>query len=161
MKKQATWYQLHKINRSLTTVKDPKIRNRLLMVKTYYQTGSLRKTADQCGISHGTVKHWHDRYQAGGVRSLTSIKQTGRPTAVPLQKLRAMKQHVLRESKHQGWSVKQMREYIYEESGKRYTYVHTQRIAASWGLSMITPRPQYAHQASQAEQAAFLKGEHG
>ena len=65
-----------------------------------------------------------------------------------------------RESAKAGWSVKQFREYVYEETNKRYSYTHSQRIAASWGLSLITPRPQYAHQASEAEQAAFLKGEH-
>lgn len=149
------------INRALQHATDPAVRERLLMLKTYYRIGNLRDAARECRCSHGKVKYWKDRFESDGVRSLLTRIRPGRPTDVPKEKLTEIKRAVVRKSRKEGWSVKQLRAYVREESGRLYSLTHTVRIAASWGLAMITPRPRYVRQAPAAEQNAFFKGEHG
>lgn len=149
------------INRALKRTKDPAVRERLFMLKAYYRIGNLRDAADESGCSHGKVKYWKDRFESDGVRGLLTRIPPGRPTDVPKEKLKEIKHSVIRQSAKEGWSVAHLRAYIGTEGGKLYSLTHTVRIATSWGLAMITPRPRYAHQAPLTEQSAFLKGEHG
>lgn len=74
-----TIYQLSKVNKSLKTVKDPKIQERLLIVKSYYQQGNFRDAGKYHGCSYVKVKFWKDRYEQTGLKGLKAIKQTGRP----------------------------------------------------------------------------------
>jgi len=157
----STTRPLSKINRALRRATDSAVRERLLMLKTYYRIGNLRDAADESGCSHGKIKYWKDRYEDDGVRGLRTRIPPGRPTDVAPEKLQEIKRSVIRKSAKEGWSVTHLREYIREESGRLYSIQHSVRIAAAWGLAMITPRPRYAHQAPAVEQNAFLKGKYG
>jgi transposase len=154
-----TNYQLSKIAKSLKTVKDPIIRERLLMVKHAYESDSLRTAAEHVGKSHVTVKYWKDRYEQHGLKGLKPIPKSGRPRKLdPEQEIR-LKRVVTRKGNKNGWQVKELREYIKEQADVTYTLRHTTRIMQQWGLSHITPRAQYAHTDIAANQA-FLKGKH-
>lgn len=153
-------YQLSNLNRALGKTKDSDIRERLMLLKQYYQAGSLRDTAQENQCSHGKIKYWKDRYETKGWRGLATQQKSGRPSDVGRQKLETIRQAVEQKCKKEQWAVEQVREFIKKKSGKQYTIRHTTRIIQSWGLSMITPRPQYAHAAPKAKQRAFLKGEH-
>lgn len=155
-----TTHQLSKVSKSLKTVKDNAVRERLLMLKYYYQYGSVWKAGKQCGCSHAKVKYWKDRYEQSGLRGLYTIKQSGRPPSVSPTKMNTIRRAVEEKCKKESWSVGQVREYIKKRGGKQYTVRHTSRIIHSWGLAMITPRPQYAHAASKTKQRAFLKEEY-
>jgi len=155
-----TVHQLSKINRSLERVKDAETRERLMLLKRYYQSRSLRDTAQEYRCSHGKVKYWKDRYETEGVRGLLTQEKSGRPPDVDHRKLETIRQAVKQKCRKEQWVVEQVREFIKKKSGKQYTLRHTIRIIQSWGFSMITPRPQYAHAASKAQQRAFLKEEH-
>jgi transposase len=154
-------YQLSKINRALTTIKSLEIKERLMLLKFYYRSGSLREVAREYRCSHGKVKYWKDRYESEGLKGLSTQDKSGRPLSVSPAKMIKIKKAVENKCKKESWSVDQVREYIKKKGGKQYTVRHTSRIIHSWGLAMIKPRPQYAHAASRSEQRAFLKEEHG
>lgn len=153
-------YQLSKINRALGKAKDAEVRERLMLLKQYYRTGSLRDTAHENRCSHGKVKYWKDRYEMEGLRGLLTQEKSGRPPDVAPRKLEKIKRLVEQTCRKEQWAVEQVREFIKKKSGKQYTIRHTTRIIQSWGLSMITPRQQYAHAASKTKQRDFLKDEH-
>ena len=154
-------YQLYKINKSLKRIKDSKIRERLLMLKTYYGGASLRVAGDHYVCSYGTIKHWKDRYEAHGLRGVRPRQRSGAPRKLNQEKaLEIQREIVQKTAREGGWQAKQIREYIQEKAGVTYSIRHTVRIAQEWGLSHITPRPQYVY-AKEADKKAFLKEKRG
>jgi transposase len=152
--------QLSKINTSLGRIKEPEIRERLMLLKHYYKSKSLRETAQEYKCSHGKIKYWKDRYEKEGLKGLYTQDRSGRPPSVDPKKLEKIKNSVEEKCKEDSWDIERVREYIEEKSGIRYTVRHTSRIVHSWGLAMIKPRPQYIHTASKIKQKAFLKEQH-
>lgn len=152
-------YQLAKINRSLATVKDPEVRERLLLLKMYYQGSTLRATADHHRCSHRKVRYWKIRYETAGVLGLATQPKSGAPPKLDPDAATVIQREVVAKSTREGgWEVKRIRAYIKERSGVTYSVRHTTRIAQDWGLALITPRPQYIY-AKTAEKKAFLKGQ--
>lgn len=152
-------YQLAKISKSLKKVKNSEIRERLLLLKHYYQSISLREAAEHHQCSHGKVKYWKDRYEEQGLRGLQTQDKSGRPRKLNKEQATAIKRVVARQSNQQGWQTKQIKEYIEKKTGVTYSERHTIRIAQSWGLSQKKPRPQYSY-AKEQEKQTFLKGKH-
>lgn len=150
-------YQLAKVNRSLATAKDPAVRERLLLLKMYYQGSSLRATADHHRCSHRKVRYWKVRYETAGVLGLATRPKSGAPPKLDPDAATVIQREVVAKSTREGgWAVKRIRAYIRERSGVTYSVRHTTRIAQDWGLALITPRPQYRY-AQESDRAAFLK----
>lgn len=159
MSKKNHNYQLSKINKSLQKVKDHQIRERLLLLKDYYQSHSMRKAAEHHQCSHGKVKYWKDIYEEKGIRGLKTIPSGGAPAKLDKDEQLKIKRVVVRKSNQEGWQTKQIRQYIKQKTGITYSERHTIRIAQKWGLTKKTPRPQYAY-AKEQEKEDFLKEEH-
>jgi transposase len=153
-----TTHILSRVRRSLKTVKDPVLRERLLLVAARYETDSLRQAGERCGTSYVRVKRWTDRYEAGGLKGLETKPRSGRPALLAPEKANAVRRAVLTRGAREGWQTTQLRAYVTEQSGVTYSERHILRLAAHWGLSRITPRPRYAH-SDEAERNAFLKAE--
>lgn len=152
-------YQLAKVSRSLATAKDPAVRERLLLLKMYYQGSSLRATADHHRCSHRKVSYWKIRYETAGLLGLATQPKSGAPPKLDPDAAQVIQREVVAKSTQAGgWEVKRIREYIRERSGVTYSVRHTTRIAQDWGLALITPRPQYIY-AKAADKKAFLKGQ--
>lgn len=149
-------YQLAKIKHSLKTVPDPLIRERLLIVQAAYEYPTLRESAQHCGTSHVSVKHWLDRYEEQGIKGLAPTPITGRPAKLNPMKALVIKRTVMRASTTRNWQVKQVREYIHRSASVTYSLRQTTRIMQSWGLVPLVPRPRYAH-SKEADRTAFLK----
>lgn len=144
-----------KIKRSLKEVKEPRIRERLLMVKAACEN-PLRQAAEEFGCTHGKIDFWKKRYETSGVRGLYTKRKPGRPPKITDEQAVAVRQTVRKKNVHQGWRTKHVRELIYRETGVEYTERHTIRILQKWGLARLTPRPRYAH-SKESERRAFLK----
>jgi len=129
-----------------------------LLVKSCYETQSLREAGERCETSYIRVKRWTDRYEAEGLKGLETKVKSGRPPLLNPVKAKRIRRAVLAQGSKEGWQTMQLREYIKEQGGVTYTERHVLRLAASWGLSRITPRPRYAH-SDEAERNAFLKSE--
>lgn len=149
-------YQLAKIKRSLRTVSEPLIRERLLIVQSAYEYPTLRESAKHCGTSYVSVKHWRDRYQEYGLKGLAPTPITGRPPKLDPAEAKTIKQAVVRQSGKQSWQVKHVQEYIRHSASITYSLRQTIRIMQSWGLVPLVPRSRYAH-SKEADRIAFLK----
>lgn len=149
-------YQLFKVNRSLSSVKEPVIRERLLLLKQYYQGSSLRSTGEHHRCSHHKVLYWKQRYESEGLKGLETKSVSGRPSRLKPPDEKKISSFLVKNSVKSGWNIKYIREYVQKEGGVLYSLRHTMRLAQKWGMGRITPRPIYAH-TNMKERAAFLK----
>lgn len=146
---------VNRIKQNLKRVKEPKIRERLLMVKTAHEK-SLRDAAEEFGVTHGKIDFWKKRYQQHGLRGLKTKQRPGRPPKITDEQATNIRQTVSKKNMRQGWRTTHVRELIRQETGVQYTKRHTIRILQKWGLSRVTPRPRYAH-SDEKERKKFLK----
>lgn len=152
--------KLSKINQALKKVKDPVIRERLLLAQGYYQGRTCKTVADYHACSPAKIIYWKERYDECGLKGLQTKPKVGRPPKLDSEKAQVIKKEILKQtSTTGGWQTEQIKEYIQEKAGISYSLRHTVRIAQNWGLSKITPRPQYAY-AKKADKELFLKGKH-
>lgn len=152
--------KLSKINQSLKKVTDSVIRERLLIVKEYYQGQTFRIVADHHRCSPAKVIYWKERYDERGLEGLRTKPKAGRPAKLDPEQAKEIKKEIIKQTAHTGgWQTEQIKEYIQEKAGISYSIRHTVRIAQRWGLSKITARPQYQY-AKKKEKQLFLKGKH-
>lgn len=144
-----------KVKRNLKTVKDPVIRERLLMVKVACEK-PLREAAEYFGCTHGKIDFWKKRFEQQGLRGLKTKRRPGRPPKITEEQALSLKQTVEKHDIRQGWRTVRVRELIRKETGVKYTKRHTIRILQKWGLARVTPRPRYAH-SKESDRKAFLK----
>lgn len=144
-----------KVRRSLKRVKDPVIRERLLMVKAGCEK-PLRKAAEDFGCTHGKIDFWVKRFEKLGLRGLQTKKRQGRPRKISEEQESVLKQTVQKKSARQGWRTKHVRELIAREAGVKYSERHTIRVLQRWGMARLAPRPRYAY-SKERDRRAFLK----
>jgi len=156
MKSVKNTYQLFKVNRSLKTIRDPIIRERLLLLKQFYQGTSLRSTGKQHRVSHHKVLYWKQRYDSEGLKGLETKSRSGRPSRLKPNDEKRISSFLVKKSVKSGWNIKYIREYVKKKGGVLYSMRHTMRLAQKWGMGLITPRPIYAH-TNMKERAEFLK----
>lgn len=150
---------LSEIRSSLKRVADPVIRERLLMVRAAYES-PLRDAGRRFGCAHGKIDFWKKRYEAHGIRGLQTKPRSGRPPKITLKQSAKLRRAVRKHDAKRGWKTQGIKELIYEETGVRYSLRHTIRIAQSWGVAKIKPRPRYAF-SKQEDRNAFLKKRKG
>ncbi len=143
------------VRSSLKRIRDPVVRERLLMVQAAYET-SLRDAAAKFGCTHGKVDFWKQRYEQEGVRGLYTRERSGRPPKINYKQRSKLRRIVRKHNAMKGWRTRGIRELIRQETGVTYSFRHTIRIAQSWGLSKIKPRSRYAF-SKKEEREAFLK----
>ena len=147
--------EIKNINRSLKTIKDSVIRERLLMVRASYKE-PLREVAQTFNCTHGTVGNWKNRYKKEGLRGLYTVPRNGRPKKITKEQETKLKKRIRRHNPKRGWTTKSIREEIKEETGVRYSSRQVIRIAQRWGTSQITPRKRYAR-SKQEDRDEFIK----
>lgn len=134
---------MKRIEINLKRVKDPIIRERLLMVKESYEH-PLRDVAKTFSCVHGKVDYWKKRYEKYSVKGLETKQRSGRPKKITVEQEQNIRNTVRKHNIKDGWQTKKVRELIHEDAGVKYSFRHTIRIVQSWGLSKIVPRPRYA-----------------
>lgn len=143
------------IRSALQRVKDPIIRERLLMVQAA-QKLPLRDAAKTFRCVHSKIDYWKKRYDAYGLKGLQTKSRCGRPKKINSNAEKKIKRIVSKHNVTKGWRTKQVKELIIKESGVTYSFRHTIRILHSWGLSKIKPRPRYAF-SKQEDRGTFIK----
>lgn len=146
---------ISQINVSLKRIKDPVIRERLLLVRAA-QKQPLREVGKIFSCTHGKVDYWKKRFENLGLRGLQTKSRSGRPKKISQEQEKKVKRKVRKHNPVQGWQTKHVKELIKEETGVKYTERHTLRIAQSWGLSQITPRPRNIR-SKREDREAFVK----
>lgn len=146
---------LRKIKATLKRVKDPLIRERLLMVQESYKK-PLRDVAITFGCTHGKIDYWKKRYKGGGLRGLQTQPKSGRPKKITPEQEKKIRKKVRKHNPKRGWRTMHVKTAIYEETGVKYCKRQVIRIAQSWGLSKIRPRQRYAY-SKKEDRDAFIK----
>ena len=146
---------LSSVKRCLKMVKEPVVRERLLMVQTACEL-PLRDAASKFGCTHGKVDFWKKRFKEHGVRGLQTKPRPGRPRKISEEEELTIKQEVEKKNMVRGWRTIHVRELIEKTAQVEYSTRHTIRILQRWGLNRITPRMRYAHSKESARKA-FLK----
>jgi len=146
---------MNNVKAALKRVKDPHVRERLLMVQASY-SNPLRDVAKEHGCTHGKVDFWKKRYESHGARGLTTKPRSGRPAKIKPEQATQIRRIVRKHNVKHGWRTMQVRELIKENTGVRYCFRHTIRIIQTWGLGKIKPRPRYAY-SKQEDRDAFIK----
>lgn len=147
--------RLFKIKSDLKRVKDPIVRERLLMVQASYKE-PLRDVGTTFGCTHGKVDYWKKRYEKEGIRGLYTKPRSGRPPKIPYKHAIKIKRKVRRHNIKHGWTTKHVRIFIYKETGIKYSRRQVIRICQSWGLSKIKPRRRYAY-SKKEDRDKFIK----
>lgn len=143
------------VKQSLRRIKDPVIRERLLMVKSACEK-PLREAAKDFGCTHGKIDFWKKRFEEFGVRGLQTKLRPGRPPKITEAESIVLRRTVTKKDVRQGWRTRHVCELIHRETGVKYTQRHTIRILQKWGMARVTPRPRYAH-SREKDRKAFLK----
>ncbi len=145
----------NQITATIKRVKEPLIRERLLMIQASYSE-PLRDVAKKYGCTHGKVDFWKKRYEADGLRGLYTKPRSGRPPKIAKNQSIEIRRIVRKHSIKQGWRTQQVRKVIVEKTGVTYSFRHVIRIIQSWGMAKIKPRPRYAF-SKREDRDAFLK----
>jgi transposase len=135
---------LSKVRADLKRINDPVIHERLLIVQASCRA-NLREVAQTFGCTHGKVAYWKNRYTVEGIRGLYTKERSGRPSKLQPEQAAKIRRKIRHHNIKQGWTTKHIRETIQQESGVTYSKRQSIRIAQSWGLSKIKPRPRYAY----------------
>ena len=145
-----------RIKRQLVKVKNPEVKERLLMVQSWYHGTPFRDIAETHACSFNKVKFWKDRYESEGIKGMNTKPRSGHPKSISEKRIQSIQREIVTKSHSQGWETKQIREFIQKKSGVLYSERHVMRIAHTWGLSLKVPRPIYAH-TNERDRKEFLK----
>lgn len=143
------------IKQSLKRIKEPLIRERLLMVQASYKE-PLREAAQTFGCAHGKVAYWRRRYDSFGLRGLQTKPRSGRPSKISKEQAMKIRRKVRKHNVTRGWQTKMIKDVIKNESGVSYSERQVIRISQSWGLSQKVARQKYAY-AKKENKDEFLK----
>lgn len=143
------------IRASIRRVKDPVVRERLLMVHAA-QREPLRDVARTFRCVHGKVDYWKKRYERYGLKGLQTKSKSGRHKKITPEQEQKLRRIVRKHNIKKGWQTKHVRQLIHENAGVKYSFRQTIRIIQSWGLSKIKPRPRYAF-SKQEDRNSFIK----
>lgn len=146
---------LAKIKSSLKRVKEPVVRERLLMVQAAHKE-PLRDVAKAFGCTHGKVDYWKKRYKSDGLRGLYTKPRNGRPKKITEAQAVEICKIVRKHDIKRGWRTSHIRSVIYEKAGVKYSARQIIRISQSWGLSRVKPRPRYAF-SKKEDRENFIK----
>jgi len=136
---------------------DGDVKERLLLVMRVRSDGIIASEA--CRELHrtkGWASKWLDRFDEEGIDGLKTKDRSGRPMKLDHREFVSMKRKVVKNEC--GWTVKEVREMIHNETDVTYSERHTYRLMAKWGVRAIVPDKRLMHKASLEERLAFKKG---
>ena len=135
--------------------KDPKVRERLLMVMGVLDGKTTRRVAADLRCPQPNIVYWKRRFEDEGLEGLNDKPRSGRPPKVASWKLTRIKTLI---EKKQCWTATEVTRLIHEKTGVQYSLMHVTRLLHSWGLSKQRPRKKHINAASDEDVKRFKKG---
>jgi len=99
------------IRQSLKRIKEPVIRERLLMVQASYKE-PLREAVQTFCCVHGKIAYWRRRYDSHGLRGLKTKPRSGRPSKMSKAKAMKIKRKVRKHNVTRGWQTKMIKDVM-------------------------------------------------
>ena len=135
--------------------RDPKVRERLLMIMGMLDGKTTRQVATDLRCPQPNVVYWKQRFEKEGLEGLRDRPRSGRPPKVARWKLEHTRKLI---EKKQCWTATAVMKLIYKKTGVQYSLMHVTRLLHSWGLSKQRPRKKHINAASDEEVERFKKG---
>lgn len=132
------------------------VKERMFLVMRVRSDGIMASEA--CKELHrtkGWASKWLSRFEEEGIEGLKTKERSGRPMKLDHREFVSVKRKVVRNEC--GWTVKEVREMIHEETDVTYSERHTYRLLAKWGVRAVVPDKRLLHKASLEERLAFKK----
>ena len=116
---------------------------------------SQAEIARELGVTHQTVSDWHDKWKAGGRKSLRAAGRAGRPPKVTESDLVKVERELRRGPVANGyptelWTLARVAEVIEEVTGVKYHPGHVWRVLRHVGWSRQRPARQATERDDQA-----------
>ena len=136
---------------------DVDVKERILLVRRVMSDGKEVATIckEELHRSKAWAYKWLARFKREGLNGLKDKPRSGRPLAVPEEKLLKLRKEL--SENQSGWRAKEIMDIIYKRTGVRYHEVHVYRLLHKWGFSPKVPRKVHVNAASKQEKDNFQK----
>jgi len=146
---------VHVLEEAYKRERDPKVRERILMVMGVLDGKTTRQVATDLHCPQPNVVYWKRRFEEEGVDGLKDRPRSGRPPKVACWRLECVKTLI---KEKQYWTATEVMKLIHKQTGVWYSLMHVTRLLHSWGLSKQRPKRKHVNAASDDEVERFKKG---
>lgn len=133
--------------------------HRILAIRDVLLGEARTKVCERYGVTRENLRHWVARYNESGVDGLKDEARSGRPRALPPEKISAFKARIeaqpdIKKDGHSRWRAVDMQRVLREEFGITYTSLQgVRKLCRALGLSYITARPTHPKHNAEAIEA--------
>lgn len=122
-------YSLEQINKLYKNSQKISLKTRMLAIKLVYSGWKVREIAEYLDLSHKTIYNWIDLWNEGGIEKLKPQVRGKRKTAYMDKKEWLI---ILEEIKGKGYNLSQVRDYIEQTRGIKYSYKGVWNVLIRW-----------------------------
>lgn len=128
--------------------KDPKVRERLLMIIHTKEGHTTREVAKIVKKSYVSISKWISRFNKEGLEGLKNRLKPGKPPKMSKEQFQSLKKDIEKSPidfgyKQPFWDTKLLNMHIRQHYIKNYTRRHVQRLFHRFGYSLQKPRPRH------------------
>ena len=153
---------ISRLERIYKKEKNSRAKLRLLSAMLRRKGRTMGQIADELHIPVGTVHAWLRRLLDGGLKRLHDGHRSGRPSRLSGEKLKELRQDLIRGPKANGfdapfWTTRMVLEHVRRKYNKEYKARGMRNVLRKVGFSSKKPRPANAKKASKKEIESFKK----
>ena len=146
-----------KLDRVYRNERDARVRERmLLIIRISSDKQHIESVAGELHRARSWAYKWCKRYRDEGLKGLRDRQRSGKPPAMPKEKMDRIKQEL--SDSNTGWDFRQVMDLIQKRTGVRYHEVHIRRLLHKWGFKSKVPQKRFVRTASLKEKRGFKKG---
>lgn len=130
--------------------------HRILAIRDVLRGESRGDVCERYGVTRENLRHWVSWYNESGIDGLKDEARSGRPKALPAEKLSTFKARIeaqpdVKKDGHSRWRAVDIQRVLKEEYGVTYTSLYgVRKLCHALGLSYITARPTHPKHDAEA-----------
>ena len=123
--------------------------HRILAIRDMMRGERRNDVCERYGITRENLRHWVAWYNESGVGGLKDESRSGRPKALPTEKISTFKARIeaqpdVQKDGHTRWRAVDIQKVLREEYGVTYTSLYgVRKLCHALGLSYVTTRPKH------------------
>ena len=140
--------------------------HRILAIRDMMREEKRVDICERYGVTRENLRHWVSWYNESGIDGLKDEARSGRPKALPTEKLSTFKARIeaqpdVKKDGHTRWRAVDIQKVLREEYGVTYKSLYgVRKLCHALGLSYITARPTHPKHDAEAIEA-FKKNSPG
>jgi len=133
--------------------------HRILAIRDMMRGEKRVNICERYGVTRENLRHWVSWYNESGVDGLKDEARSGRPKALPSEKLSTFKARIeaqpdVKKDGHTRWRAVDIQKVLREEYGVIYKSLYgVRKLCHALGLSYITARPTHPKHDAEAIEA--------